>query len=130
MMIRTKERAFALLRLVDVPEQRGRGTVEHAGQRFTPAARQEILPQRDVDHLLIGFLLDVSGDLLLIVERGGANEVVLELFVFGVADPPRENVLLVYRQKGSTAHFDIIERRIKEVHPAERLETERVRDLD
>src|SRR5437879_13665062 len=59
-------RAPPSLRLVDIPEDRRRRTVEYAGQRFPPGARREILPERDIDHLVIGFLLDVGGDLLLL----------------------------------------------------------------
>src|SRR5882762_11384521 len=60
-------RALASLRLVDIPEDRRRRTVEHAADRFSPRARDEILPERDVDHLVKGLLLDVGGDLLLLL---------------------------------------------------------------
>src|SRR5664279_1315360 len=69
-----------LLRLVDIPEHRRRRAVENAGQRFAPGGGREILAERDVDHLLERFLLDVGGDLLLVVGRGGAHKGVLQLF--------------------------------------------------
>src|SRR5512143_3878141 len=49
------------LLLVDIPEDRGGRAVEHAGERFTPGARRKILPERNGDHLVIGFLLNVGG---------------------------------------------------------------------
>src|ERR1700730_17142116 len=56
----------ASLRLVDIPEDRRGRAVEHAGQRFSPGARDQELAERNIGHLVIGFLLDVGGDLLLL----------------------------------------------------------------
>jgi hypothetical protein len=55
------------LRLVNIPEHRRRRAVEHAGERFPPRARREILPERDIDHLIVDFPLDVGRELLLLV---------------------------------------------------------------
>src|SRR5882757_5093627 len=51
-------------RLINVPEYRRGWTVEYAGERFAPDARCEELPERDIDHLLIGFVLDGGSDVL------------------------------------------------------------------
>src|SRR5580692_2579130 len=75
------------LRLVDVPEDRRRRAVEHAGQRFPPRARLRELPERDIDHLVVVFLLDRGGDLLLLFGRRRANEVVTQRFDLGVLRP-------------------------------------------
>ena len=39
------------LRLVDIPEDRGRRSVEHACDRFAPGARDRELAERNVGHL-------------------------------------------------------------------------------
>src|ERR1700736_4485120 len=57
------------LRLVDIPEHRGGRAFEHAGQRFSPGGGREILAKRDIDNLVVVFLLDVCGDLLLLLGR-------------------------------------------------------------
>src|SRR5947209_717464 len=58
--------AGRLLVLVHIPEHRRRRAVDHAGERFAPCARRLELAERDVDHLIVGFLLHVEGDLLLL----------------------------------------------------------------
>src|SRR5450631_2237082 len=75
------------LRLVDIPEDRRRRAVEHAGQRFPPRARRQILPERDIDHLLIDLLLDLGGDLLLLFRRQGAREGIAQGFDIVVLRP-------------------------------------------
>src|SRR4051794_34433459 len=68
-----------LLRLVDIPEDRRRRAVEHAGQRFPRGDGRKILPERNVDDLLIVFLLDVGGDFLLLFRRRATREGVAQL---------------------------------------------------
>src|SRR5450631_1983569 len=75
------------LRLVDIPEDRRRRTVEHAGQRFPPGARDGILTERDVEHLVVVLLLDVGGDLLLLLRRGRTSEFIAQLFHLRIVRP-------------------------------------------
>src|SRR3954452_13690117 len=61
---RTRRRSLGL---VDIPEDRRCRAVEHAAERFPRHDGREILPERDVDHLVVDFLLDLGGDLLLLL---------------------------------------------------------------
>src|SRR5664279_5600152 len=75
------------LLLVDVPEHRRRRAVEHAGERFAPGAGLGVFAERDVDHLLVSFLLDVGGDLLLLVRGARSRELILQLLDLGIVGP-------------------------------------------
>src|SRR6202048_885931 len=86
--------ALPSLRLVDIPKDRRCRTVEHAGQRFTPGARRQILAERDVDHLVVDFGLDVGCDLLLILRRRCAHELVAQRFPLGVLRPAEPAAVL------------------------------------
>jgi hypothetical protein len=66
---RDSQGAETLFRLVHVPEHRRRRAIEHPGQRLAPAARDQILAERNIDHLVVVLLLDFGGDLLLLVRR-------------------------------------------------------------
>src|ERR1700748_3797632 len=92
----TKELASppALLALVDVPEERRRRAVEHAGDRLPPGARNGELPERNVGHLVVGLLLDFGRDLLLLVGRGRARELVLPFFDLEVLRPAEPAAIL------------------------------------
>src|SRR5438309_10191769 len=83
-----------LLRPVDVPEDRGRRAVEHAGERLPPRARYEELPEWDIDHLVVGFLLDVGGDLLLLFRRRRSGVGILQLLDLGVFRPAKPAAIL------------------------------------
>src|SRR2546430_8060942 len=89
-----RRRVAVLLRLVDVPEDRRRRAVEHAGERFPPRARYEELPERDIDHLVIGFLLDVGSELLLLLRSGRAGIGVFQLLDLGVFRPAEPAAIL------------------------------------
>src|SRR6202158_191154 len=95
------------LRLVDIPEDRRGRAVEHTGKRFPPRDRGEILPERDVDHLVIGFLLDVGGDLLLLFGRGRTRKRIAHRFYLGVFRPTEPAALrapAADRYVGERAH--------------------------
>src|SRR5258708_38745354 len=98
---------MAFLRLGDIPRGPGPRAVEHAGERFTPGARREILAERDVDHLVIGFLLDAGCDLLLLVGRGRTRVSVFQLFDLGVFRPAEPAAVLAPaadRETGDRVH--------------------------
>src|SRR5258708_2504393 len=82
------------LRLVDIPEHRRGRAVEHAGKRLPPHAGPNVLAQRDVDDLFIGMDLDLGGELLLLVGRGRARELVAQLFHLGVFEPAEPAAVL------------------------------------
>src|SRR6267154_924063 len=84
----------ALLALVDIPEDRRRRAVDHPGERLPPSGRDEILPERDVDHLLIGFLLDLGGELLLLVQRARARELIAQFLDRGILGPAEPAAIL------------------------------------
>ncbi len=76
-----------LVLLVDVPEHRNGRALGDAGQRGPPDARHLVFAERDVDHLVIGFLLDLGGELLLLLRRGRARILVAQLLQLGVFAP-------------------------------------------
>ena len=55
------------LRLLYIPEDRRSRSAEYAGERFPPRAGLKKLSERDKNHLIIDFLLDVGSDLLLLL---------------------------------------------------------------
>src|SRR5215468_440908 len=102
---RCAQPVLPLLRLVDVPEDRGRGTIEYAGQRLAPGARYQKLAERDVDHLVVVFLLDFGGDLLLLLRRGGPHERVAQLLDLRIIRPAEPAAVLA-----TPAHRDVDDR--------------------
>jgi len=50
------------LRFIDIPEDWHGPAVEHAGERFAPGVGHPILPERDINHLVVDFLLDLVPD--------------------------------------------------------------------
>src|SRR6266852_99566 len=84
------------LRLINIPEYwRGR-TVEYTGERFPPRAGQEILPERDVNDLVIDFALDLACDLLLLFGRRRARERIAHRFHPGVFRPAEPAALRAF----------------------------------
>ena len=61
---------------------------------FRQALGASVLAERDVDHLIVGFLLDVGGDLLLLLGRRRARERVLQLLDLGVLRPAEPAAVL------------------------------------
>src|SRR6266403_3251066 len=82
------------LRLVDIPEHRRGRAAEHAGERFPPRGRRHVLPERNVNHLLIDARLNLGGDFLLFVRRGRAGVGVAHLFHLGVLRPAEPAAVL------------------------------------
>ncbi len=58
--------------------------------------------------------------------RVAAKEGAADLVELRISDQGVEHVLLVHRHQGRTAHLDVVEWRMKEVHPADGLETQAV----
>src|SRR5579863_7980256 len=81
-------------RLVDIPEDWRRRTVEHAGKRFAPGARDEELPERDIDRLVVILLLDLGSELLLLLRRGGAGKRIPQPFHPGIVGPAEPTAIL------------------------------------
>src|SRR6516165_5029682 len=94
----------ALFGLVDIPEHRRRRAVDHASQRFPPRAWNEKLSERDVDHLIIGLFLDLGGELLLVVQRRGARELIAQLLDRGVLGPAEPAAILVLSTDREVPH--------------------------
>src|SRR5262245_33191398 len=84
----------SLLALVDIPEDRRCRTIEHAAQRFPPGGGNEILPERDIEHLIIGLLLRLGGELLLILRRLRARESIAQLFDLRILRPAEPAAIL------------------------------------
>ena len=78
------------LLLLDIPEHRGGRASSTPLSDFRHALGWEIFAERDIDHLIIGLLLDVRGDLLLLFRRGRARISIFQLsdlWVFRPAEP-------------------------------------------
>src|SRR6185437_9245463 len=82
------------LGLVDIPEHRRRRAVEHAGQRLAPGAGLLELSERDIDHLVVDFLLDLGRDLLLLLRRRRTREAIAQLFDLVVLRPAEPSAIL------------------------------------
>src|ERR1700722_13842823 len=82
------------LRLVDIPEDRRRRTVEHAGERGTPGARNEILAERNIDGLVVILFLDLVGEFLLFFGRGSTRKRVAHGLHFGIIRPAEPAAVL------------------------------------
>jgi len=71
-----------------------------AGPSSTPvsdvrqACDDAVLPERNVDHLVVDFILDIGGDLLLLLRRQGARIGVAHRFHLGVLRPAEPGAVL------------------------------------